>query len=361
MPIAQLHLHVDGDGYLRFARGSQAVYSADAALTTSSGILASQEGYPLLPQIHVPSDGAGVRIEMDGTVTVSGKTAGRIVLASFGGASLQKLGSYFTSSNRSAIGYPGDGVFGVIRSLGASRLALAAPQYAKKESSLIIEVRLHSEVEKPHILLGDIADINGPQSQQETIAALDLGSTPILGAQRGITRSYILASLRSQGVDTSKIDIVCPVGSIVIRKGQKVEEDALVAAALDSAKTKLGIDFPLRSERSVSEAWVPTGQIEINARDVAPSGDGATVNLEIDVDGTATAHRTVYLVPTTAVPQIRSGDPLKIRLIKNGAVVEVSGKARSGARVGGTVTVETESGATFTGLLKSPSTVEVKL
>jgi hypothetical protein len=50
-----------------------------------------------------------------------------------------------------------------------------------------------------------------------------------------------------------------------------------------------------------------------------------------------------------------------VRIEKNGATVEISGKARAGARVGGTVTVETENGASFTGLLKTLSIVEVKL
>jgi hypothetical protein len=362
MPIAQLHLHVDGEGYLRFARGSQAVYSADATLTTSSGVLASQDGYPLLPQIHVPSDGAGVKVEIDGTVTISGAAAGRIVLASFGATPLQKLGVYFTCSGRSSIGYPGDGILGVIRcSKNGSKTTQAVTRPTGQQAGLTIEVRLHSELEKPHILLGDIADFSGSQSEQATVADLDLGAMPILGAERGISRTYILAVLRSQGIVTDKINIICPVGSTVVRKSQKVTEDALIAAAMDGAKTKLGIDFAMRCQRDVPDVIAPTGELQINARDATPNGDGATVDLEIDVDGTAVARRTVALVPSVAVPEVHAGDPLKVRIEKNGATVEISGKARAGARVGGTVTVETENGASFTGLLKTLSIVEVKL
>jgi hypothetical protein len=79
------------------------------------------------------------------------------------------------------------------------------------------------------------------------------------------------------------------------------------------------------------------------------------------VDGKAAARRTVYLVPTVPSPMVRAGDPVKIRLIKNGATVEIAGRCRSTAKVGTSITVESETGAAFTGILRTASLVEVKL
>jgi hypothetical protein len=359
MPI---HLHVDGEGYFRFARGTEAVYSADATLSTSKGYLASLDGYPLLPQIHVPTDGAGVKVDLDGTVTVSGKNVGRIVLATFGGASLSKVGSYYLATTRSSIGYPGEGILGVVRFSNGTKSARntqVQTYQAPAETGITIEVRFHNEIDKSHILLGDIADITG--SSNETISDLDLGTTPILGATRGITRSYIVASLKGQGVNTDHIEIVCPVGADVVRKSQNVPEDAMVSAAIDGAKTKLGLDYPMRSAHDVTDLLAPSGDLQIVARDAQPNGDGASVEIEVDVDGKPVGHRNVLLVPTTPLPAVHAGDPLKIMLEKNGATVQVSGKARGTAKLGGSISVETETGATFTGILTTISIVEVKL
>ena len=360
---AGLKVHVDGEGLLRFARGSQAVYASDITLTTSTGVLATPEGYALLPQIHVPSDGIGLKISMDGTVTVSGKTAGRIVLASFGQSQLQRIGAYWTSASRSSIGYPGDGVFGVIRCGSPSSLksAYTAPKETPNQAKTTIEVSLKSETESPHILLGDIAAINGPEGAADRIGQIDLGTTPIFGATRGITRMYIVAKLKNEGIDTDWIDILCPMGATVVRKGQKVAESDLVSAAWSAAKLKLGTDVEMRSDRTIPDFFVATGDLQFNPIQVVASGDGALVNMEIDVDGKMAERRTVSLVPTVAVASIHAGDPLKIRVFKNGATVEVSGKARSAAKVGQTITVITDDGAPLTGLLKTPSVVEVKL
>ncbi|HWD41133.1 MAG TPA: flagella basal body P-ring formation protein FlgA [Fimbriimonas sp.] len=361
-PSGSIKLHVDGDGMFRFARGSQAVYSADAKLITATGVLSTPEGYPLLPQIHVPADGLGLKVEMDGSVFVSGKQVGRIVLASFGQAELQKFGSYWTSNTRSTIGYPGEGVFGVIRTMGGATKAVAPIKPTQQVSSkLTIEVALKTEVEKPHILLGDIATIQGAGDSLDRISNIDLGSTPIFGAIRGISRIYVLASLRHEGIDTDKLNLLCPTGATVVRKGQKIDEAAMVAAATDGVKTRLGQTGDFHSAQAIADLMVPTGDLQFNPIQAVQTNDGYTVNLEIDVDGKMVTRRTVSLISATPTVMIHSGDPLKIRVIKHGAAVEIAGKARGNGKVGGTITVEAESGATFTGILKSPSLVEVKL
>jgi len=359
---AGLHIRVDGDGYFRFACGTQAVYSADVTLSTSSGVLASPDGYPLLPQIHVPVSGHGVEIGMDGTVNVSGKPVGHIVLASFGRAQLQKMGTYWTSTNRSAIGYPGDGIFGVIKVVnGPSAPAVVSHHATPQSMQPTIDIALKSEVNGDHILLKDIAQIEGAGAEAQQIGETDLGTTPIYGAERGISRIFVLAKLRNEGVNTDRYEIVCPTGATVIRKGQSVSGDTMIAAAAKAVKDQFGVDFDMKSERSLPDVMVPAGELTINTIQAIQTSDGATVNLELDVDGKTATRRTIYLVPTVPIPQVRTGDPVKIRMVKNGATVEIAGKCRSTAKVGTSITVETETGATFSGILRSASLVEVNL
>jgi hypothetical protein len=358
----QIRLHVDGDGLFRFARGSQAVYSTDALLSAGSGVLASPEGYPLLPPIHVPTSGVGIRVSIDGTVSVNGSSVGRIVLASFGNAQLQRAGPYLTSYSRSSIGYPGEGVFGIIRVVSGS-----APPPAKTathplaDDTATVEVALKSEIEKPQILLSDIAKITAPDDLREAIGAVDLGAAPLFGSYRGVLRSQLVAKMRSRGLDPDKMQVICPDGAIVVRKGQKVAESAMIAAAIEGAKNRLGIDMPMRTDRPIGDAWVPDGNTQIVVADAVQNGDNVAVSLEIQVAGKTEARRTVGLLPSVATPKVNVGDPVKVKLSRNGASVEVSGKLRSAGRVGSTVTVETEEGAVLTGVLRSTSLVEVKL
>jgi hypothetical protein len=353
-----VHIHVEGDGYLRFARGTQGVYSTEANLSNQAGLICNSDGFPMLPQTRL-STGASFSVQMDGSIVSSGKSVGRIVLASFAPGSLQKVSKYWIANTRSQIGYPGEGVLGIIRSGGT----LTSPQTAQPQTAVAttVEVSLKSELEKPNIFLGDVATIQGPKNISDQIANVDLGSTPIFGAQRGITRMYVVAAMRHAGIDVDKVTLLCPPGAFAVRKGQKVDADMLIDAAKDGVKQQLGASEEMKSDRMLPEFFVPVGQLSFKTVQAISSGDGYIVNIEIDVDDKMVSRRTVGLQPTSPAARVQSGDPVKIRVTKNGASVEVDGKTRAGARVGSTVSVQSEAGATFTGTLVTTSLVEVKL
>jgi hypothetical protein len=354
-----VHVHVDGDGYLRFARGTQGVYCIDANLSVQSGLICNSDGLPLLPQMRL-STGSPFSVQMDGSVVCSGKPVGRIVLAAFAPGALQKLGKYWIASTRSQIGLPGEGVLGVIRTGAFTTPAAQAAQTTSSVASTV-EVSLKSEIDKQEILLGDVATIQGPKSISEQIANVDLGATPIFGAQRGITRSYVNAAMRHAGIDVDKVTLLCPLSAYAIRKGQKVDADMLINAAKDGIKQQFGTEEDLRSNRMLPEFYVPIGQLSFTTVQAITSSDGYTVNLEVDVDGKMVTRRTIGLVSTNPAAKVQAGDPVKIRVIKNGASVEVDGKTRVSGKVGSTISVQSDAGATFTGTLVSTSLVEVKL
>lgn len=355
---AAIHIRVDGEGYFRFARGTQAVYSVDANLFNSNGLICSSDGLPLLPQTHL-DPGSSFAVSLDGTVSCSGKQVGKIVLAAFPANALQKSGKYWVATTRSQIGFPGEGVMGVIRGVGA--YSSPVEPASKTTVQPTIEISLKTDVDKPEILLGDIATVQGSKSLEEQIAGVDLGASPIFGAPRGITRVYVLAAMRHAGIDTNKLNLLCPQGAFVMRKSQKISSDALVSAAKDGVKQQLGTDEDLRETHPVGDLVAPSGEIAISTVQAVTMGDGYTVNVEVDVDGKLFCRRTVSLMPTNPVAHVHLGDPVKIRVLKNGASVEVQGKTRSNGKVGSTVSVETEAGASFTGTLISTSVVEVKL
>jgi hypothetical protein len=359
-PGAPIHIRVDGEGYFRFARGTQGVYCSDAVIVNRSGLICTPDGLPLLPQIRL-NLGASFSVQMDGSVSSAGKLVGRIVLADFPVGALQKSGRYWLANTRSRIGFPGDGVLGIIRnSAGFSSGTLPSP-VQKGSAGTTVEVSLKSEIDKPEILLGDVATIQAPQELQDQIAAVDLGATPMFGAQRGITRGYLVAAMRHVGINTDKITLLCPNGAFAVKKGQKVDAESLITAAKDGLKQQLGVTEDVRCDRMIPEFFVPTGQLTYNAIQAIQSGEGYVVNLEVDVDGTMITRRTIGLTPTNPTARILAGEPVKIRVIKNGASVEVDGKTKSPGKVGSTVSVQSDAGANFTGILVTTGLVEVKL
>lgn len=94
---ASLRIGVLGEGRLRFEVGHAAAFASSASLTVNrKGLLVDEAGHPVLPHVHVA--GSRFAVSMNGTVSVAGHVAGRLVLHRSNGT----------------IGFPGEGTFGVI-------------------------------------------------------------------------------------------------------------------------------------------------------------------------------------------------------------------------------------------------------
>ncbi len=360
-----LNVSVEGDGFLRFAHSGTSAFSTHASLSVANGVLTNAAGDILLPQVHVPAAAKRIDIELDGTIsatTDAGKTVvGHIVLAIFASGN---------PDGKPKLGNPGDGLNGVIRcSAGSTKQASSgtpgkknpAKSTANVPTKPTITFSQKSEVDGDIVLLSDIATIEGDPSLTAKIGAADLGRSPLYGASKGITLSYVLAHLRMCGIKTDDLVISIPPNCVVGRKAQTIGSDAMVEAATKAAKEKLGIDVPLKLDSSINDVVAPTGTADISVRDIQKGQNGVTAVVWISVDGKSISSRYLTLVPAEGGIGVKSGEVVKIRLMSHGAIVEVQGKAKTAGWVGSTVTVISDTGTTHTGVVKGDGSVEVKL
>ena len=120
-----LDVAIEGEGFFQVQiAGGQTGYTRDGSLQISDqGVLVTAQGYPLQPNVRVPSDSTGVTVSRTGIVTVTrGQSTepheiGRIELARFSNpAGLQAMGENLyaaTSASGDAVtGFPQEDGFG---------------------------------------------------------------------------------------------------------------------------------------------------------------------------------------------------------------------------------------------------------
>ncbi|TVR64564.1 MAG: flagellar basal-body rod protein FlgG [Gemmatimonadales bacterium] len=120
-----LDIAIEGDGYLQVLRPSgDPAYTRDGSLTISDrGVLVTQQGYPVLPDVTIPMDASSVDISRDGVISavlpgsVYPVELGRIELARFSNtAGLMAMGENLFAetgaSGQPLLGYPQEDGFG---------------------------------------------------------------------------------------------------------------------------------------------------------------------------------------------------------------------------------------------------------
>ena len=123
-----LDLAINGNGFLQVARPDGTIaYTRDGTLTMSAdGILVTQSGLPIEPEISIPPDASQVEISQDGVVRARIQSEpvpvelGQIELARFNNAAgLQAIGGNLyvetIASGEPIIGTPGEDGLGAIR------------------------------------------------------------------------------------------------------------------------------------------------------------------------------------------------------------------------------------------------------
>ncbi len=349
----QLTLRVDGEGYIRLAHGAKPAYAKQAVFIVSNGELVTKSGDPLLPRVRVPS-GAHIQVDLDGTICAIGgseKTRlGRIVLAIF------RTGAGPQTGAHPSLGNPGEGLCGVIRT------DTAVTQHATAPSGPTIEFAARAEIDSDIVRLGDVAKISASSpGLKAQIEAVELGRSPIYGASKGVSAAYVIAHLRQAGIKADGIALNVPEHCEIVRKSQTVPGASFVDAAIEAAKTRLGASIELRAQDSVSDLIAPTGELHVVADGVLQGSNSVTVTVWAEIGERKIGSRVVTLVPTAGSVGVRPGDPVRIRLISNGAVVEIAGKARTGGWVGSQVTVQADTGTVHVGVVKTANLVEVRL
>lgn len=350
--LAPLTIRVDGRGYLRFDQGGKVAYANQATLIERNNVLVTASGCPLLPEIAVPAGTTRIQVAIDGTVTAGRTEIGRIVLAQL--PNEPKHSGLFNSTTKPVIGSPGEGTFGVIRTNGATKPA---------PTVITVLVRAETQLQGTSFTLGDVADVSASDPWLERIRGIELGSVPGLGLQKLLSGPYIATKMRSLGLKPEEFDVTVPQGARVITKSQSIASDAIVELAKNSIADKFVVPFKLTSTRSPEVVILAPGDYETQIDLGARGATSIDVVVRFIQDGHITATRTVTLAPEPGTAQIRSGEPVTVRVVQKGAVVELAGVARSSGFLGQPLTVQTNgtNGTLLTGVVKSAGVVEVKL
>ena len=374
-PLPTTYVRIEGDGYLRFAKGTQVMYARQAKLTaTAQGLMAS-DGTLMIPRLVAPVGTTKLNIGMDGTITAelpSGqKQMGRLVIAIFDPkAGFNHVGSYVTTTAKPTLTNPGEWVAGVIRTTPLVAKAKAVTEVSVEKTNtaaqgfatpgLEVTVNKDSQLENDHILLGDIAKIDGDPEIVEKLKVINLGTTPIMGATRGLTAQNIRANILSVVKTLKNVKISVPDGATVGRKCQKIEPSAINDAVSQAFKAKFSFETQLQDKNHLFAFFVKPGALAMQVGQLSLNGTQLTGVVEVTVDNQLTnTVRVVYEMPT--VSMVKRGDVVRLRLTSNAAMVEVSAKATSNGYLGQSITVQTDNGTTHTGTLVGPNTVVVKL
>jgi len=373
-PLPTFTVRVEGDGFLRFAKGSQMLYARQAKLTATAQGLTAADGSMLIPRLVAPAGTTKIDVSMDGTITAEfpqgKKQMGRLVIAVFDSKTgFNHVGNYVTTTAKPTLTNPGEWVAGVIRTtpLMATKAVSpdktlpkveAAQKFLTPKAEVIVNI--NSAIEGEQILLGSIAKIEGDSDLKDKLSSVDFGKAPIYGSKRGLTLLHVRANILAAKIDIRSIKIVVPEGAYVERKSQKVEPSTIADAVSQAIKTKYGFETKVKEKGRQNTVVVPLGVVTVDIAQLNLNNTDITGVIDIAVDGKiASSVRISYELPTLTM--VKRGDVVRLRLVSNFAKVEVTAKATSNGYLGQAITVETDNKTSHTGMLIGPNLVEVKL
>ena len=374
-PVPSLSIKVDGEGYLRFTRGTNVLYARSAVLVSSPKGLVAADGSVLAPRVYAPAGTSSLSCTLDGEISAqvgaTSQSIGRIVLAVFSDKpSFVSFDSMLSTLSKASLRNPGEGLAGVIRTERvASRAAVKSPIKPKTSNTAgnafytpaaEVSVRPDSLVEGENISLESIADISGDPSLVKTLKGIDLGRAPYFGTPRFITVASIRANIAAAQVDIRTVQISVPGGAKVARKSQSVSIESINQTVSDAFKKKFGIDVDLELRTRQFAVPAPIGEASVEASNLQIRDNQLAVTVDIVVNKKLST--TLNLMYGTGnIPQVKLGDEVKLKMISSAATVVVKGKAQGTAYLGQKVTVKTDTGALQTGILLANNTVEVRL
>lgn len=343
--VTPVNVRVDGDGYLRLMRDGRAVYAKSATLTAlPDGRLGTTAGDPVSPSITVPAGATSLRVDLEGNVSAGAGPIGRLVLALFPANSpLSEKNGVLLATDRPQLGNPGEGPNGVIRSdagsivsTGTSAIKTSAP--VAVTGKVRITANASAEIAGDVVKLGDIATIEAAEPLRTTLAQIDLGEAPAFGVRRVFDRVRISTRLRSAGVAPDSIELIVPTAINVTRQGQSIPQSAFIETALKTVASS-GIEYT--SDDIAPEFKAPRGEVRLVSEGVTGLNTAAcSVKIAVFVDGKRVNSRTIKLTATVMPASIKSGESVKVRFLAGGAVIELTGVARSAGKIGDQISVE---------------------
>ena len=356
--FAPLSIRVEGRGFLRLDHAGRLAYVSQATITAKGGYLVTTEGDTLLPEIAIPATVKAVSVGLDGTVKFGEMELGRIVLAQLKGE--QPHSTTFFSALKPTIGYPGEGLFGVVR-VGKSAASVETTAPASKQIS--IDVRPRTDVNPGNYTLGDIAIINADNETLEKLRTLVLGPSPAIGIDRLVSGPLVSAKVRNLGLKPEQFSVNVPEGAKVSGKCQMLDSQAIIDFALKATAADVSARITFESTATPAKLVLPPGDLTTKATIENRSLTSLQVRVTVLVDGQIAGSRLVSLAPDPNTPKVRAGDTVLVRLVQNGAVIEVSARATSAALYGQTISLQTINAPVLTlnGTVTGNGTVEVRL
>ncbi len=365
-----VHLHVDGEGYLRFVREGRTVYAKEAVLTVTDGKLASVDGPLLNPRVQVPEGMTELKVDLTGRVfgVTSGVESelGQIVLALFPeDVRLVVDKGFLVSSYRPTVSDPGDGVAGVLRTgaVGEKKKTTTTTVVIAPATVGGTDIQLKQivEVDGKVFTLGDIAVVTADAATKARLEALEVSTTPALGVPFRMTPEMVRLRLMRYGKEAETYKFSGSNQVTVTRRGQEITPAMFAAAAIRAAQAQLGADTALTAESGGINVIAPIGKLELVGENVQVSGTRISVRIAIIVDGERVNSRTLTLDKSDALSKMRAGQTVKLLVRSGAAVVETTGKVRSIDHATGVVMVTSATGAELSGKVVGIDTVEVVL
>ena len=374
-----VHVRVDGEGFLRFARKGEVVYAKEADLTIVQNKLATPAGAWVLPKIEIDSVPTSLEVSLQGNVlaTIKGEKLeiGRLVLASFP-EDVRPVESdgLFKIFGVPSLGDPGEGLFGVVRTGSAGKAVVTTLTAAQKPAAsgykpdpaflakggVEIVVPESADVSGQSFTLGDVCEVFASEKTRAALEAIPLGATPPIGIERLIDRPTLLAKLKAAGLDANAIKISGPATLRVRQESQSVTQSQFEQAAIEAVVKDFG---PCQADgKSGGPPMVlPKGELALSSESVTRTGTSINVVVAASVDGRRINSRTVRLVSASVPTTLKTGEAVVVLIVSNDVKVETSGKVRKIDQATGSVTVELPTGKTVTGHMNAKGQIEVKL
>ncbi|NUL81583.1 MAG: flagella basal body P-ring formation protein FlgA [Armatimonadetes bacterium] len=218
-------------------------------------------------------------------------------------------------------------------------LALGAIAGAQQKG-VVIDIPATIEVSGERMKLGEVAVVSGDSLLVDKVSAIELGASPLPGLKRTLLKSHVEMRLRQASL-TAALNM--PDKVIVARLSKKIETDRAEQIARDALKAALGDEadaYALRHKPSPTEA--PAGDLELKIEGEPRIGlTSATVTVVAMVDGKAQRRlQYEFQAPKKpAIPGVKSGEEVLLRLQVEGVTLEATAIARSAGQTGQIITV----------------------
>ncbi len=154
-----------------------------------------------------------------------------------------------------------------------------------------IRLREQIIVTNAQFTLGDVADFVGIDTQTETrLKAVVLGTSPLPGLERVITREQVLIRLRQHGFQPEAFEIMMPARAVVRREAHSLQPQQIAEVAIEKLRQSAGLpkDAQVECDPAPRALSLPHDRVQITAGEPRSLGAGLyTVPVQVVCEGVA--------------------------------------------------------------------------